>query len=126
MNDNIENPIADENSRTESSDQAADPRGPVPALPPPDDGGRSPTRPSTSAVCEGELESPAVPARPLNAYEAKQQAKRERLQRASESAGREANALYGRARSMADVIPLGHYAEDLIMWRGHPVPVEGV
>jgi hypothetical protein len=107
MTDNIENPIADDTSRTDSSSQEQDPRGPVPALSPPDDGGRSPTRPSTSAVCAGEQEDPAVPARPLNAYEAKQQAKRERLQRASERAGRDADALYGRATSMADVIPFG-------------------
>ena len=107
MTDSIENPIADENSRTDSSSREQDPRGPVPALSPPDDGGRSPTRPSTSAVCAGEQEDPGGPARPLNAYEAKQQAKRERLQRASEHAGHEADALNRRATSMADVIPFG-------------------
>jgi hypothetical protein len=107
MTDHIENPIADDPSRSESPSQEQDPRGPVPALSPPDDGERSPTRPSASAVCAGEQEEPVEPARPLNAYEAKQQAKRERLQRASEHAGRQAEGLYDRARNMADVIPFG-------------------
>jgi len=99
-------PPADQISSTGSSSRHPDPQGPVPALSPPQ-GGRSPTRPSTSAVCAGEQADPAVTARPLNSYEAKQQARRERLQGASERAGRDSDALYGRARSMADVIPLG-------------------
>jgi hypothetical protein len=99
-------PPADQISSTGSSSRHPDPQGPVPALSPPQ-GGRSPTRPSTSAVSAGEQADPAVTARPLNFYEAKQQARRERLQGASERAGRESNALYGRGRSMADVIPFG-------------------
>jgi hypothetical protein len=110
MTDNIQNPIADDTSRTDSSSEEQDPRGPVPALSPPDNGGRSPTRPSTSAVCAGsqqetedEHETPAA----LNSYEAKQEARRQRLLRASASAAGEAEALHGRAQSMASVIPMG-------------------
>jgi hypothetical protein len=43
MTDNIEIPIADDNSPDGSSSQQSDPRGPVPALSPPEDGERSPT-----------------------------------------------------------------------------------
>jgi hypothetical protein len=47
----------DHNDTTRSTTQEPDPQGPVPALSAPE-GGRSPTRPSTSAVCAGEQTDP--------------------------------------------------------------------
>jgi hypothetical protein len=43
----------------------------------------------------------------MNAYEAKQEARRERLEDRSHKLTIEAGDLYGRARSMADIIPFG-------------------
>lgn len=43
----------------------------------------------------------------MNHYEAKQEARRERLENAAKRAAGEASALSGQARRMADVIPLG-------------------
>lgn len=43
----------------------------------------------------------------MNKYEARQQARRERLEEAAENAQSEANATHARARSMASVIPFG-------------------
>ena len=49
-NDDTSIPTADQISLSGSPSRHSDPQGPVPALSPPA-GGRSPTRPSTSAVC---------------------------------------------------------------------------
>ncbi|RQU83933.1 DUF3560 domain-containing protein [Burkholderia cenocepacia] len=43
----------------------------------------------------------------MNEYEARQQARRERLEQAADNAQSEANATHARARSMASVIPFG-------------------
>jgi hypothetical protein len=56
-------PAADQISSTGSSSRHPDPRGPVPALSPPQ--GRSPTHPSTSAVAAGKPTSRSL--RPFRA-----------------------------------------------------------
>ena len=89
-----------ENPAEQSPAEASEPQGPVPAPLPP--GGHSPARPSTSAVGPSDAED-----QPLNAYEAKQEARRARLLGASAQAAAEAKTLNARAGAMASVIPFG-------------------
>jgi hypothetical protein len=89
----------DENP-AEQSPEASEPQGPVPAPCP--QRGHSPARPSTSAVGPSDADD-----RPLNAYEAKQEARRARLLGASAQAATEAKTLSARAGAMASVIPFG-------------------